>query len=71
MNWKLGKTVKIGGIKYRSIINEQGTAFMTVKAKNALQIVDSHNSRAINEMIKEQENLAYGEAVMTWQKGIA
>lgn len=71
MKWSLGKTVKIGGIKYRSIINQEGIAFMTLKAKNALRVVDSHNSRFLNERIKEHEDLAYGEAVMTWQRGIA
>lgn len=68
MSWKLTKTVKIGGIKYRSIVNEQGIVFMTLKAKNALSVVDSYNARKNNALVKEHEDLAYGEAVMSWTK---
>lgn len=60
MSWKLTKTVKIGGIKYRSIVNEQGIVFMTLKAKNALSVVDSYNARKNNALVKE--------AVMSWTK---
>lgn len=59
MSWKLTKTVKIGGIKYRSIVNEQGIVFMTLKAKNALSVVDSYNARKNNALVKEH---------MSWTK---
>lgn len=71
--WTLGKTVKINGVKYRSLINGQGQPFMTLKAKNALWVVDGYNARLRNRMEREaiereereRETLAYGEAVMT------
>jgi len=73
--WSLGKTFKKSGIKYRDLINESGNVFMTLKAKNALWVVDGYNARLKNQIEKEEkevdnlekdrENLAYGEAVMT------
>ncbi len=72
--WSLGKTFKKkSGIKYRDLINESGNVFMTLKAKNALWVVDGYNARLRNKIEREdldrqeaeRENLAYGEAVMT------
>jgi hypothetical protein len=71
--WSLGKTFKKSGMKYRDLINESGNVFMTLKAKNALWVVDGYNARLRNKIEREElerqeaerETLAYGEAVMT------
>ena len=73
--WTMGKIKINGGVKRRDLINEAGIVFMNLKASHALMVVNGYNDRKANERkafqekaIQEREDLAYGEAVMTWNK---